>query len=74
MYLAIIFMFLINLITKSYEVYLVYIPNFLNILIVFASTPIQDNRYLYGNLLVFYMIIIIFLNIYQNRDGGANSF
>lgn len=65
MYLAIILMILIYFITRSRDIFLVYLPNFLNIVIVFLSTPIQDTRYLYGNLLVCYLILIIFLNIYH---------
>lgn len=66
MYLSIIILVLIHIITKSKEIYLIYIPNFLNILIVFFSTPIQDNRYLYANLLVCYMLIIILIGLRQH--------
>ncbi|MEE0935220.1 MAG: hypothetical protein U0L42_06065 [Methanobrevibacter sp.] len=65
MYLSIIFLILIHIITKSKDIYLMYIPNFLNILIVFFSTPVQDNRYLYANLLVCYLLIIILIGVMQ---------
>ena len=66
-YLAIILLVAIHFITKSKDIYLVYLPNFLNILIVFASTPIQDNRYLYPNLLVFYLLLIIFISVMTGK-------
>lgn len=76
-YLAIVLLVAIHLITKSKDIYLVYLPNFLNILIVFASTPIQDNRYLYPNLLVCYLLIIIFISIitgkYLKNNKDSNN-
>ena len=63
MYLSIILLISIQYITKSKEIFLMYIPNLLNIMIVFLSTPIQDNRYLYANLLVCYMLIIIYIGL-----------
>ena len=68
MYLSIIFLILIHIITKSKEIYLMYIPNLLNILIVFFSTPVQDNRYLYANLLICYLLIIILIGLMQRFD------
>ena len=66
MYLAFILMVGIYLITKSKNIFLIYLPNLLNILTVAISTPIQDNRYLYANLLVFYLLVIIFMIIFIN--------
>lgn len=63
MYLSIIILIWISVITKSREIYLMYVPNLLNIIIVFLSTPIQDNRYLYANLLVCYLLIIILIGV-----------
>lgn len=63
MYLAILLMIGIHFITKSKDIYFSYLPNLLNILIVLLSTPIQDNRYLYPNLLVFYLLVIILIGI-----------
>ena len=69
MYLSIIILIAIHLITKSKEIYLMYIPNLLNIIVVFFSTPIQDNRYLYANLLVAYLLIIIYIRFkHQSRE------
>lgn len=65
MYLSIIFLVLINMITKSKEIYLMYAPNLLNIIIIFFSTPIQDYRYLYANLLVCYLLIIMLIGFRQ---------
>ena len=69
MYLAIILMVLIHFITKSKDIYVAYIPNLLNIILVLFSTPIQDNRYLYPNLLVAYLLIIILIGAYANRNS-----
>ena len=65
LYISIILLILMQFLTKSKEVYLIYIPNLLNIIIVFLSTPIQDNRYLYANLLVCYLLIIILIGLRQ---------
>ena len=59
MYLAFVLMGAIYFFTRSKDILLVYLPNFLNILTVFISTPIQDNRYLYANLLVAYLLVLI---------------
>lgn len=69
MYLSIIILVAIHVVTKSKEIYLMYIPNLLNILVVFISTPIQDTRYLYPNLLICYMLIIILIGLLQYSDG-----
>lgn len=68
MYLAIVLLILMHIITKSKDIYLIYLPNLLNIIIVFFSIPVQDNRYLYANLLVCYMLIIILINLIQLKD------
>ena len=73
MYLAIILLIAINLITKSKTIYLVYLPNLLNILIVFVSTPIQDVRYLYPNLLIFYLLVIILIGILTKEDSKITT-
>ena len=74
MYLSIILLILIHIMTRCREIYLMYIPNLLNIVIVFLSTPIQDNRYLYANLLVCYLLIIIFIGLrYRKDDKMQNS-
>lgn len=71
MYLAIIMMLAIDILTKSHSIYLVYLPNFLNIMTVFFSTPLQSNRYLYSNLLVLYLLVIILISAiftYKKKD------
>ena len=68
MYLSIIILIFIQIMIKSKEIYLMYIPNLLNIIIVFLSTPIQDYRYLYANLLVCYLLIIILIGIMQHSS------
>lgn len=68
MYISIVVLILINFITKSKEIYLIYVPNLLNIIIVFLSTPIQDNRYLYANLLICYLLIVILAGLWQHYD------
>ncbi|MBR0270714.1 MAG: hypothetical protein IJQ68_01800 [Methanobrevibacter sp.] len=68
MYLSIIVLIGIYAITRSKEMLLIYIPNLLNIIVVFLSTPIQDNRYLYANLLVCYLLIIILIGLIQKSD------
>ena len=68
MYLSIVILILMHAITRSKEIYLMYLPNLFNIIIVFLSTPIQDNRYLYANLLVFYLLIIILIGLLQHHD------
>ena len=73
MYLAILAMIAIHLITKSKSIYLMYLPNLLNIIVVLLSTPIQDNRYLYANLLVFYLLLMILLGAimaYKNKTDN----
>lgn len=65
MHLSIIVPVLLHFITKSREIYLMYLPNLLNILIIFASMTVQDNRYLYANLLVFYLLFMILLHFRQ---------
>ena len=73
MYLAIIILIAIHLITKSKSIYLVYLPNFLNIIIVLFSTPIQDTRYLYPNLLVFYLLLMILIGIIQDSKNKTEK-
>ena len=71
MYLAIILLIFLQVLTKSKEIYLVYLPNLLNIFGILALTPVQENRYLYGNLLVFYLLIIILISIWYGLKQQA---
>lgn len=70
MYLAIILLVLMQVMFKTKDMYLVYLPNFLNIIIVFLTIPVQDNRFLYSNQLVFYLLVIILINLmmYSKRE------
>ena len=67
MYLSIILLGLICYISKSKEIILIYLPNLFNIMSIFASTPIQDVRYLYSNFLIFYLLVIILIGILTKR-------
>lgn len=67
MYLAFILLAALYWITRIRDLWLVYLPNLLNIAIVFVSIPAQLNRYLYSNLLVFYMLVIILIMVLVNR-------
>ena len=68
MYLSIILLVFLQMMTKSRDVYLMYVPNLLNIIIIFLSTPVQDNRYLYANLLIFYLLVIIIIGEYDFKN------
>ena len=68
MYLSILAMAGIYYLTKSKNIILVYLPNLLNILVVFISIPTQDNRYLYPNLLVFYLLVLILVGILAKQN------
>lgn len=67
MILAIISLVYIQSITKS-NLFIVYMPNLINIIIVFITSPKQFNFSLYSNLLVFYLIILILLKLWSNND------
>ena len=71
MYLSLIIILVIHMLTNSREIYLVYLPNLLNILAVFFSMPAQDVRYLYPNFLVFNLLLIILL--YTKFSLNANK-
>ena len=75
MYLAIILLVLMQVMFKTKEMYLVYLPNLFNIIIVFLTIPIQENRYLYSNQLVFYLLVIIMISFifYSKRESGSVS-
>lgn len=71
MYMAVILLIAMHMITRSTELYMVYLPNLLNIIIVFGSIPAQNNGYLYPNFLVFYLLVIIFISIIQGSRGKS---
>ena len=68
MYLAIILLIAIQLITKSKDMYLIYVPNIINIIGVFLTCSLNENRFLYPNILIVYLLIIIFISIYFRGD------
>lgn len=64
LYMYLSFLIMILLIVKykkTFNYLLVIFPNIFNILIVMASTPIQDIRYIYPNFLIFYLLLIILI-------------
>lgn len=63
MYLTILLMIMIHYITHSKKIYLVYLPNLINIFVIIPSIPVQDTRYLYPNILLFYLMLIIFIGV-----------
>lgn len=63
MYLALIILAALYWITKLKDLWLIYLPNLLNIAVVFVSIPAQINRYLYPNLLVCYLLMIIMVGV-----------
>ena len=73
MYLSIIFLILIQTAVRTKEIWLMYVPNILNILAIFFSTPIQDYRYLYPNLLVCYLLIIILVSLKYDSDKRISN-
>ena len=73
MYLSFILIGAIYLLTKSKDIFLMYLPNFLNIVILFLSTPAQQYRYLYPNLLVFYLLVIMLVSIITKRKSNENT-
>ena len=72
MYLAFAILILLQFVFHVNKVYLIYLPNLLNIMTIFLSTPIQSNRYLYSNLLVCYLLILILIK-YVDRFDFSNT-
>ena len=71
MYLAIILLIALQFVTKSKEMYLIYVPNIINIIGVFLTCPLNENRFLYPNLLIAYMLVIVFISIYLRGSMKA---
>lgn len=63
MYLSLIVFVMLYWVTRIRDLWLVYLPNLLNIGIVFVSIPAQLNRYLYPNILVFYLLLIMLVGV-----------
>ncbi len=70
---SIILLFFIYSLTKLSEIYLISTPILLNTIIILVSNSFHINNYLYGNVLVCYLIIIILLNIWSNPDSYLKS-
>ncbi len=71
MYLSFIVLGFLYFVTRSKELLLIYLPNLLNIFTIIVSTPFQGNRYLYSNLLVFYLLIIMLVKLWS--EGKFNN-
>lgn len=71
MYLAIILLVALHFVTKSKEMYLIYVPNIINIVGVFLTCPLNENRSLYPNLLIAYMLVIVFISFYMRGSMKA---
>lgn len=61
MYLSFIVMFILWRRFK-YNSFFIILPNLLNLLIVAVSNPIHDVRYIYPNMLVFYLLCVILIS------------
>lgn len=73
MYLSFIILGLLYFIARSKEIFLIYLPCLLNIITIIASTPYQGNRYLYANLLVFYLLTIILVKFLTQESKGVKG-
>ena len=73
MYLSLLLLAVMFFITRSKDILLIYLPNLLNILVIFVSTPIQDNRYLYPNLLVCYFLIIMLIYVLAKKYSSESA-
>ena len=72
LYISIILTITLIIIKKSLKFALLIIPNILNTIIIAASTPIQDIRYIYPNYLALYFILIIFIGCYSKKKGATD--
>ncbi|WP_407454074.1 hypothetical protein [Methanobrevibacter sp.] len=73
MYISLLLLAVMFFITRSKAIFLIYLPNLLNILVIFVSTPIQDNRYLYPNLLVCYFLIIMLIYVLAKKHSSESA-
>ena len=71
MYLAFVLLGALYFITRLKGLFLIYLPCLSNIFTIAVSTPYQANRYLYPNLLVFYLLVIILIKLlcYKGNEG-----
>ena len=72
MYLSFVIMVFLVILKKA-KYSLVIACNITNIVIVAASTPIQDIRYIYPNILMFYLLLIIMFNCIFNIKNEKND-
>lgn len=68
MYLTIFVTIAIMIIRKKISYFLIILCNLINVVIVAASTPLQDIRYIYPNILIFYLTLIILLRLILNKN------
>ena len=68
MYLAFVLLGIIYWIIRVKEIFLIYLPNLMNIFTITLSTPIQSNRYLYGNLLLVYLLLIMAIGLWGYKN------
>ena len=74
MYLSIAILIVMHVMFNApREIYLMYVPNLLNIIMIFVSTPIQDYRYLYANLLVCYLLIMVLIGLRHAHRSELES-
>lgn len=73
LYSSIILVAALIITKKSLKFLLLIIPNLLNTIIIAASTPIQDIRYIYPNYLILYLILIIFIGNYSRKKETIES-
>lgn len=73
LYLSIILIIALVVTKKSLKFLLLIIPNILNTVIIAASTPIQDIRYIYPNYLILYLVLIIFIANYSRKKETVTN-
>lgn len=73
MYMAFAVLGALYFITRLKGIFLIYLPCLLNIFTIAVSTPYQANRYLYPNLLVFYLLIIILIKLLLNNKYNSEE-
>lgn len=67
-----IFIGLFLLYRKKYNINLIILPNLINLLIIAISNPIHDIRYIYPNILIFYLLLILLfkkMEVYHEKNN-----
>lgn len=62
--LSVALLFFIQTIIKTWDMYFIYAPSLINIIIGFVTSPAHLNLSLYAAVLVFYVIVIVFVSIW----------